>query len=291
VPSSTRRATTSRDGHAVAGGVRLHYRESGESDQEPVLVLHGMMGHAREWDVLASSLARAHRVIALDQRGHGESGWATDYTLPAFAADVVALLGHLGISRAHLVGHSMGGLVALAVAADHPALVNRLAVLDVGPDSLATSWGRQTLPVILRTFADASYRDVDQAVAEWMAGNPLVREPLLRHYLEHVLLRRPDGSLVYRFDAARLHQFAANFDPADVWRHVERVSAPTLLVRGEHSPLLSPDTAAAVVRRLPDASFTEIPDAGHDIGVQQPEAVAAAVGAFLAEQGHRSSSG
>lgn len=76
-----------------------------------------------------------------------------------------------------------------------------------------------------------------------------------------------------------------------MWRHVERVSAPTLLVRGEHSPLLPAATAADMVQRLRHGSLTDLPGAGHDLGVQQPEAVAAAVGAFLAEQGHRSRSG
>lgn len=274
--------TGCQDRYVTVNGLRLRYRVSGDRDRTPVLVLHGLMGHLREWDTLTSDLARWHRVYAVDQRGHGGSDWAPDYTLTAMAGDVAALLETLRLGRAALIGHSMGGLIALAVAARRPDLVDRLAILDVGPDSLASDWAREALPAVLRGFAAVAYPDVRHAMAEWIAGDSLVREPLLRHYLEHVLVRHPDGRLRYRFDAARLHQFGQSVEEAAVWQDIARVAAPTLLVRGEHSEVLPLATATAMIRRLRTGSLVQIPGASHDLGVQQPEAVAAAVRTFLA---------
>src|SRR5690606_27659276 len=111
----------------------LHHRESG-SGTPPVIVLHGIMGHAREWDVLVAALATRHRVVAVDQRGHGESDWATEYTATAMGRDVAGLVERHGLAPVDLIGHSLGGMVAAVCAAERPELVRRLVLVDVGPD-------------------------------------------------------------------------------------------------------------------------------------------------------------
>jgi pimeloyl-ACP methyl ester carboxylesterase len=122
------------EGTAVLGGVTLAYRGFGPSEAVPVLLLHGMGDDARTWDRFAGELAAAGRqAIALDQRGHGESSHPGEYSIDLMRADVIAFLDHLGIARADLVGHSMGGRVATIVACDHPSRVRRLVVEDAPP--------------------------------------------------------------------------------------------------------------------------------------------------------------
>lgn len=269
------------DRTARIGELRFHYRETGAPQAPPVVILHGIMGVCREWDVLAAALGPHFRVIAVDQRGHGQTEWADDYTAAAMADDVAMLIETLGLSRPHVIGHSMGGMCAMLLAARRPELVGRVAILDVGPDSVSGDWARDALLPMLAAFAAASYADPEDAVEEWAAGDSLARRELLRHYVAHSLVRRGDR-YVWRFDAAGLAGFVTGgVSESELWSALDRIDAPTLLVRGELSELLTRDTASAMLERLPRPSFTEVPGAGHDLGVQKPEAVAAAVLAFL----------
>jgi esterase len=264
--------------HVVrVNGLRLHYRELGNPEAPPVLMVHGIMGHSWEWDTLLGALAGDFRVLAVDQRGHGASDWATDYSAATLADDLAELIVRSGSAPARLIGHSLGGLAAMLVAADHPDLVERLVVVDAGPEVLSSDFGAEELPEMLAAMAEVSYADLDEALGEWLGGDPYAREPLHRHYVEHCLVPRRDGRLAWRFDGAGLaRQAEAGIATAhQLWTAVDRISVPTLLVRGERSPLLSRDDAERVVRRLAHGRLVEIRGGAHDLGVQQPEAVAA----------------
>jgi esterase len=277
---ATDTASAVTDGWATVGDLQLHYRTSGDQAAPSVVVLHGIMGHVREWDTLTSALAPDFAVTALDQRGHGESDWARDYAATSMAADVVAVLDQLQIGRTHLIGHSMGGAVALLVAAQQPDRVGKLVILDVGPGSFATE-AVVEMDTTLRTLAGATYADYDQPLSEWLAGNPLAREGLMRHYVTHALVRGDDGLLRWRFDGARLGRFMDGSIEDRLSHAVDTVTAPTLVVGGEHSPVLAPHAAEQMVARLARGQLAEIPGAGHDLGVEQPERVAAVVRDFL----------
>jgi len=264
-------------------GLRLHHREWGDPLAPPVLVLHGIMGHSREWDVLTAALAERFHVFAVDQRGHGESAWAPDYSVDALAADLVGLVRRVAVAPVRLVGHSLGGMASLVTTADRPDLVERLVLVDVGPETLSSPWGRDELPGMLSGLAETSYADPRDAVDEWLEGDPLAREPLVRHYVTHCLVRGADGRWHWRFDGHGLARQAVTgfVTEARLWDAVDRVRVPTLLVRGEHSTLLTRDAADRTVRRLADGRLVEITGGGHDLGVERPEAVTDAVRAFL----------
>lgn len=269
------------DGWLRQGGVRLRYRETGDPAGTPVLVLHGLMGHAREWDVLIDALAARCRVVAFDQRGHGASDWPPDYHLDSLVEDLIGVLEAVGLAGATLIGHSLGGLVGVLCAAKRPDLLGRLVMIDIGPDSLVSDWGRRELPAVLAEFSAASYTSQSEAVEAWLSGDPLARESLLRHYVRHALRRHDDGRWRWRFDAAGFPRLLATIDRAELWSAVDRVSCPTLVIRGEQSGLLPARSAAELIQRLAVGSLVEIPRGGHDLGVHQPEAVAVAVRAFL----------
>jgi esterase len=266
-----------RDRYLTAGGLRFHLLEAGDPAAPAVLVLHEIIGHARKWDPLTATLADRFRVLAVGQRGHGETDWATEYTLSALAGDVAALIGTLDLTRPRLVGHSMGAMAAAQCAADHPELVGRLVLIDLPPDVPDTEFAARELPAALAVLAKATYATPDEAVAEWLAGNALANPVHLRHYVEHCLVPRFDQRLVWRFDADGLTDLIS----AQLWDALDRIAAPTLLIRGQHSPLLGASTAARMIHRLTDGELVEILHGGHDLGVEQPEAVAVSVRTFL----------
>lgn len=252
----------------------LHVREVGDPEAPTVVWLHGMMGHAYEWDAATSRVAERFHVVAIEQRGHGRSSQPGDYRLPLLVADLMAALDRLELGRPHLVGHSMGGLVGAVAARQHPERVDRLVLLDIGPDSLATSWGREQLPALLRDFAEMTFGGVDEATDAWLADDPLADRGLLRHYVAYALVTTNAGRYRWRFDARHLGTFLQDADPTELWSVIDHLPVPTLLVRGEHSHLLSASQARAMIDRLPDGHLVEIPGGGHDLGVQQPAAVA-----------------
>ena len=113
---------------------RFHFLEWGDSEAPPVLMLHGGNQSAHSWDLVSLHLADRFRVLALDQRGHGDSEWArdADYSSTAMADDASAFLREMGIDSAIVIGHSMGGLNALRLTLEHPAIVQALVLVDVG---------------------------------------------------------------------------------------------------------------------------------------------------------------
>lgn len=268
----------------TVGGVRLHVREVGEPSAPPVVFLHGLMGHRRDWDALIDRVGARYRVIVVDQRGHGRAAWTPTYRLSELAGDAIGLIEQFGVGPVPVVGHSMGAMVALAVAARRPELVERIALIDFVPESLTTDFAHQ-LPEALAALAEARYRSVDEAVVEWRAGNPLAQVDLLRNYVAHALVAGTDGALRWGFDAYGLQSFITGVTPDEMWAAIDAVACPALVVRGEHSPLTTRAQVEAVARRLGDAHVVEISGGGHDLGVEQPDAVTDAALAFLAASG------
>ena len=265
---------------SVAGRV-LRYREWGAAEAPTVLLLHGLVGNSREWDTVAAALARTRRVVVPDQRGHGASDWAGSYTADDLVGDVADLVAVLGLDGFDLVGHSMGGIVALLYT-DRSARPRRLAMLDIGPESLEDQEARAGFLAMLQVAATSDFSGPDEATAEWLAGDPFAREAEVARWARHALRQRVDGRWAWRYDARGVGDFLARRPPAErLWAALGRVAVPTLVVRGEHSPMLDPATAAAMAAGLSHGHLTEIPGAAHDLGVQQPEAVARVLDSFL----------
>jgi pimeloyl-ACP methyl ester carboxylesterase len=273
-----------QDRYVRANGLRFHYRQWGAASAPGLLILHSLAGQSWEWDPLAAALADRYRVVALDQRGHGASDWAADrdYAPERMADDLAALVAALGLDRVSLVGHSMGAINGYLLAGRQPALVDRLVILDVGPDSLSSAWVLNTIPPALREWSQAAYPDREQLLAEWCAASPQADPLALRRFLIPNLRQREDGQWVWRFDAAGLQSYFERApDPAVQWAALRRVAGSTLVVRAAHSAVLSAATAERMARELPQARLTVLPEAGHDLHIDQPEALLAAVRDFL----------
>ena len=260
------------------GGVSLHYLDWG-GDGPPLVMLHGLTGHAHTWDHTAAALSDRYRVLALDQRGHGDSEWAPPYGGGQMAEDLLAFLDALQLGEVTLMGLSMGGLVAFIFAASHPERVRDLIVLDIGPE-IAAAGARQ---VAAGLAANHVFSSEDEAVAQARAVNPRPTYEALRHRVRHNLRSLPDGTLTFKYDDA-LRERGAIFDrsTAELWAAWEAVSCPILLVRGDESDILAVETAQRMLASNPRASLAGVPDCGHSITLDNPRGLLDALRPWLA---------
>jgi pimeloyl-ACP methyl ester carboxylesterase len=263
------------------GNLTFHYTEWGKTDARAIVLLHGITGHARGWDTVARALATDARVLALDQRGHGDSEAPADndYRVGTMAADLAAFVDALGLARVSVVGHSMGGRIAIAYAGEHGSRLDRLALVDIGPDIATTGLLR------VRSLMAQSPEVVESeawALRYLRAGNPLYDEAELRHRVTHALKRRPDGSLTWKYaQGLRDMMREGRRDPVDLWPALRQIPCPTLVVRGSESDILTAEQAKQVVEGLPLGQLVEIAGAGHTVPGDKPLEFTQALRAFL----------
>lgn len=264
-----------------------------------VICVHGLSRQGRDFDVLARRLAPRARVVAVDVAGRGHSDWLADpvgYQVGTYAADLAALIAHLRqgapAARIDWVGTSMGGLIGIALAAQPALGLRRLVLNDVGP---VIRWDA------LRRIAsylglDPSFASEQEAVdylagistgfgphtlAQWLAlSRPMLREQDGRWKLHYdPAIAEPVRALVMQADEAASRQ-ALEQGEATLWALYDQITAPTLLLRGADSDLLTRDTAQAMAERGPRARCIEFAGVGHAptlVADDQVEAVSAFV--------------
>ena len=256
----------------------LHALEAGEdSGATPLVMLHGLFGQARNFGRLQRALATDRKVIALDLRSHGQSE-PGPLVLREMAADVAHTLRARGIERATLLGHSLGGKVAMALGLDEPTLLDRLIVADIAPvpyrhDNIRLVHALQSLalrPDLTRTEADrALAATIEDASVRGLLLQSLVTGP------------RPGWRLALDEIAASLEQ--AEGWPDD-WRGV-RWDGPALFITGGASRFVTAKDWAAVQVFFPEARREVVKGAGHWLHAEQPEAFADLVRGFLPREG------
>ncbi len=258
-------------------GLTLRALEWGQAGQPALCFLHGGSAHAHWFDAVAPAFAGRYHVISLDQRGHGESDWPAQsaYATEDFCSDLLGVMDALGWRRTALVGHSMGGHNAMAFAAWHPERVWALAVVDSRPsipvDRLVLMHRRghrgprrhESLETALRSF---------RLLPPETTADPA----LLEHLAREGIVKR-DGRFLYRFDP----DCNGTRRPVDAWPLLEGITAPTVLVRGEHSPILPRDMAAEMAKRIQRVRVEEIAGAYHHLVLDAPGAFTAVLERFL----------
>jgi esterase len=265
--------------HLEINGLKFHYLDWG-GDGPPLVMLHGLSGHAHTWDHTAAALGARYHVYALDQRGHGDTDWASRYGIPAMLGDLLGFLDALQLPVVTLMGLSMGGIVAYQFTAAHPERVSRLAVLDIGPE-IAPAGARQV--AVALASADV-FGSGDEAVAHARAANPRPTDESLRHRVSHNLRPLPDGTLTYKWDRA-LRETGAIGDglsPEQRWATWNSLGCPVLLVRGDSSDILAQQTAERMAADNPHVTLAVVPDCGHSITLDRPEGLLAVAGPWLA---------
>lgn len=261
-------------------GARLAYAEQGNG--LPLICLPGLTRTMADFDYLVPHLPPL-RLIRMDYRGRGASDWtgAASYTIPQEARDVLALMDHLGIAQAAVLGASRGGLIGMVMAAIAPTRLIGLCLNDVGLviervglERIFEYVGRNPAA---RTHAELAAR-MPRALPGFDGVSPeRWLEETRKHYRE-----TPQG-LRITYDPALREAFMAGFDgpPADLWPLFDAVQGkPLALIRGANSDLLSRDTVAEMQRRRPDLIFAEVPNRAHLPFLDEPEALAV-LAAFL----------
>ena len=264
------------------GKLRFHYLDWGTARRRPMLLLHGGSQTAHSWDEFSREMRRDYRVIALDQRGHGDSEWsrAGIYTARAQTQDVHRFVNLLGLERIILIGLSMGGRNSIMYAGMHPERIDRLVIVDVGPEIMKKG-GRNirrftSSADILPTFDDF----IDRA----HQFNP--RRPIeqLRERLSWNLRQLPDGRWTWKYDRRFRGRRQRSAYQEDLWPYVRRIKAPTLIVRGGESDILSDRQAKRLQKAIPGCALTVVEKAGHTVPGDNPPAFRKAVTDWLERQ-------
>ena len=234
--------------HTVnAHGLRLHYLDWGNDDLPPMLLLHGLQDCAGLWRSFAEGVRDSYHVVALDHRGHGDSPRATSYALEDYVREVGGVIDALGLRNVVLIGHSAGGKNAFIYTAEHPGDVAKLVITDMDPDA----YNPGSVAMISRYKGEADEYDGLAGVVERLRSRqPGSTEEVLRANAVDLTTPAADGRLQWK----RHRDVVTQYDRPDAWAYLPRIGAPTLIVRGADSTLLTRDVAetyAADDSRLP----------------------------------------
>jgi len=255
------------------GGVHLHALHWGDASRPLVVLAHGGGANAHWWEHLAPRLGASFHAVALDFRGHGESDFPDAIPPGSFEADLHALLEHLGSDRAVLVGHSMGGEVALRVAAEGGAAPRGLVLLD-----LARGHSDRARRVMRRALTIRhAYRTREEAVERFRFVPPAVHatDALRRRIADRSVHQDSDGRWSFKADPAWVDAL-----PAGPVRAAD-VTCPTLFLRGSESGVCGEEGAKDLVSALPHARLVTVPRAGHHVHVDAPDATLREIRRFL----------
>lgn len=261
-------------------GARLAYADEG--DGLPLLCLPGLTRTMADFDYLRPHLPPL-RLIRMDYRGRGASQWtgAATYTVLQEAQDALALLDHLGLDRAAVLGTSRGGLIGMLLAAIAQTRLIGLCLNDIGPEIHRPGLTR-IFDYVGRNPASKSHEALAEALPRNMAG--FANVPSERWLAEAQLhYAATPGGLKITYDPALRDAFLAAFEgpPADLWPLFDACAGrPLALIRGANSDLLTAETAAEMHRRRPDMILAEVPDRAHIPFLDEPESLTA-IRAFL----------
>ena len=268
---------------ARSGELSIHFRQLGAPGALPILIVHGLSYFSYDWLPVARALASERQVIAMDMRGFGDSDWSPskDYSVPAMAGDVLAVLDHVRWPRAVLVGHSMGGRSAAYVAAKYPERAAGLALVDYTPEN-APAGGRRVTETV-GNQPDA-FPSVEAAMQYFGKGERARFEAYLRKSAAGYL---PKRDLYFRDQFRRVLQTGERPQPGvDMWQVLAEVRCPVLSLRGARSDMYAADTVPKMKAANPRIRVVEVPGAGHDVAGDNPEGLVAALASFLQEYTH-----
>lgn len=274
-----------------ADGLTLHYRDYAGPEGysgPPVLCMHGLTRNSRDFGPLAEHIAATRRVIVPEMRGRGQSDYAPDsatYNPLEYAADVEVLLGELGIERFIAIGTSMGGLMTMLLAAAKPGRIAGVVMNDIGPE--VNPDGIERIK---------SYVGQGRSYPTWVHAARSLCEThgsafpgyTLDDWLEmakRTLVVSQNGRIAYDYDMAIAEPFnePGGAAPANLWEAYEALrDVPMVLVRGELSDLLTPETERLMAERNPAMTNVTVPQVGHAPTLDEPEA-RAAIDALLAK--------
>jgi len=269
----------------TVGNLKIHYLEWGDDSAPVILMLHGFGVSGHMFDEFAERMQDRYHLIAVDQRGHGDSEWSAegDYSREAFVRDIEGLQAALGLERFSLVGHSMGGLNAVAYTVANPPRVRALVLVDVGPES-----AKEGVDNIVRFTRGPDELEFEEFVEMAHRFNPRRSVENIRERMRHRLRQLESGKWTWKFDNRFRKedpelQIGSRLSNDEMWQLFRDVSVPTLLVRGAESDVLTPEIAERAAREMQRARLVVVPGAGHSVPGDNPDDFTAAVRDFIGD--------
>ena len=262
----------------TVNGLSVHYLEWGKAEMPAVVCVHGYTSSTQAFNALSRHLQDRFHVIAMDVRGHGESSWSPPgaYEFADQAGDLAAFIDRLELQRFALIGTSMGGIIAMAYAADHADRLNALIINDIGPDAEP---GSNRITGLVGARPDA-FATLDAAIAyrreisPITAGRPVEdQEELARG----VLREDASGQWVWRMDPAYIEQRlkrGPSVRPV-LWPALAKLQCPTLVIWGTDSDVLSEAQARRMAETLPNGELVPVSGVGHAPILTEPAALSA----------------
>jgi pimeloyl-ACP methyl ester carboxylesterase len=242
--------------------MQLHFETTGNGP--PLLILHGLYGSLENWHSMTRRLSTIFRVFAIDLRNHGRSPHSSEMSYPAMAADVLEFVGGQQFESANVLGHSMGGKVAMQFALSHPERVDRLIVADMAPKTYSS---KERGIVEALVAIEPSMFENRKEIEEILAGP--IPDLAVRRFLLKDLKRDSNGRFHWQMN---LRGIRDNYE--SLTREVKGTpfQKPTLFLRGEKSRYIKPEDTALIKALFPHATVQMIEGAGHWLHVEAPEA-------------------
>jgi pimeloyl-ACP methyl ester carboxylesterase len=260
---------------------RLHHRilgpKAGQNAKKPLVFLHGLMGFAANWGKIWPHFQEDRPVLVLDQRGHGRSEKpASGYSPSDYANDLEYLLREIGWEAAHIVGHSMGGRVALRFASLFPERSLSLTMEDsgAGPRPDRVDWIRGLLASVPTPFSD-------REIAKNFFVENFRDDPMTGSFLHANLETKENGLQDWRFYPPGMIETVETGRAVDAMEEFSSLTLPTLVVRGGYSREFPSDEAKRMAEARPSVAFRQIEGAGHFVHAQKPEEFSQALKDFL----------
>ena len=271
-----------KDKTVNVNGINLHYLDWGNEGKPKVLLLHGLRGHSHSWDDVSAEFSQDFNILALDQRGRGESDWAPggDYSSESFVADLEGFCDAVGFDSFILIGHSMGGRNSMAFAGNNADKIEKLVIIDIGPDIDPKGSARMTQEIKDVPEEFDSFEDV---FAYQSKQNRFCSEPVLRRRLTYATKELPNGKFGWRYDLEIREQRRNNSGAKqpDLWLNLPGIKCPVLIVRGSETDTLGLETAEKMVEVLPNGKLVHVERAAHMVFEENPEGFIAALHDFL----------
>jgi pimeloyl-ACP methyl ester carboxylesterase len=250
----------------VGGFHRVAYTEWGEPTSPPVVCVHGLTRNGRDFDYLARALQEDRRVVCPDLPGRGRSEWLADkqqYSFQTYCADLTALLARLDREQFDWVGTSLGGMIGIVLAAQPGSPIRRLVLNDAGA-FVPKAATERVLSYVGKAPAFSSLHEVEQYLRGVLAPYGELAPEHWAHLARHSAHELPDGrfALVYDPDLATPMK-AAPPEDFEMWALWDQIRCPVLLLRGETSDVLRPETVAEMRERGPPVEVVEFEAVGH----------------------------
>ncbi len=273
-----------RSRNIVLRQLRFHFLEWGRPDAPVIVLLHGGHQSAHSWDLVSLHLAQKYRVLALDQRGHGDSEWPRDvtYSNNEMSLDAEAFIGAMGLDRPVLMGHSMGGRNAMLLMRRNQALLRAAVIVDVGPE--LSDKGRAAIGGFVQ--ANQEFDDLEHFVRNVRQYDPYRSREHIERTVKYNMLERADGKYVSKCDSnPRRLNIVRGTGPLEniTLQDAAAFDLPVLLVRGANSNILEPDAAERFAAALPHGQLVTVPDCGHNVHGQNTKGFIGALGGFLSD--------